>query len=76
MNASTARLENTLGNYERLMGAQKNETNTFRTHKPEIHNEFVEHQKRLNRERREDRELAKITGQMTAQSSEMLKDLS
>jgi hypothetical protein len=75
LNASTARLENTLGNYERLMRAKKDETNTFRTYKPEIHNELVEHQKRLNRERREDRELAKITGQMTAQSAEMLKDL-
>lgn len=75
LNASTARLGSTLGSYDRLIGEQKREAHTFRTYKPEIHNELFEHQNRLNRERNEDRELAKITGQMTAQSAEMLKDL-
>jgi len=75
LNASTARLGSTLGSYERLIGDQKREAHAFRTYKPEIHNELFEHQNRLNRERNEDRELAKITGQMTAQSAEMLKDL-
>jgi hypothetical protein len=75
LNASTARLGSTLGSYDRLIGEQKREAHAFRTYKPEIHNELFEHQNRLNRERNEDRELAKITGQMTAQSAEMLKDL-
>ncbi|PPC89521.1 MAG: hypothetical protein CTY35_15135 [Methylotenera sp.] len=75
LNASTARLGSTLGSYERLIGDQKREAHAFRTYKPEIHNELFEHQNRLNRERNEDRELAKITGRMTAQSAEMLKDL-
>lgn len=75
LNASTARLGSTLGSYDRLIGEQKREAHAFRTYKPEIHNELFEHQNRLNRERNEDRELAKITGRMTAQSAEMLKDL-
>ncbi len=75
LNASTARLGSTLGSYDRLIGEQKREAHAFRTYKPEIHNELFEHQNRLNRERNEDRELAKITGQMTALSAEMLKDI-
>lgn len=41
----------------------------------EIHNHFAEHQARLTRERTEDREMIRLTGQMTAQSAKTLQEL-
>ncbi|MBW0171427.1 MAG: hypothetical protein KXJ61_14495 [Hydrogenophaga sp.] len=41
----------------------------------ELNNHMVEHSARLARERSEDREMVRLTGQMTAQSAETLQEL-
>jgi hypothetical protein len=70
---SSLELGNTWKSFERLSKAT--EIPPLEMRQLEIHNRIAEHQAKLTRERAEDREMIRLTGQMTAQSAKTLQEL-
>lgn len=70
---SSLELGKTWMNFERLLKTA--EIPPMETKSPEIHNHLAEYHARLAREHAEDREMIKLTGQMTAQSAKTLQEL-
>lgn len=75
---SSLELGETWRQFERLTKASavpKDNTQVFETKSLEFSNHMAEHSARLARERAEDREMIRLTGQMSAQSAKTLQEL-
>jgi hypothetical protein len=70
---STLELEKTWKSFERLSMAK--EVPPLETKPLEMNNHLAQYHARLAREREEDREIIRLTGQMTAQSAKTLQEL-